>query len=74
MNYLDELSGVNRNGDSKSILTIKNQSEDVNIIGPVIIVNERAGYAVSNTVRSIFNICIDKTKNLEDCESSFFMN
>lgn len=44
MNYLDEISGIDRNGDSKSILTIKNQSEDVNIIGPVIIVNERVGY------------------------------
>lgn len=48
MNYLDELSGINGSGESKSILTIKTRSEDVNIIGPVIIVNEKVGYVELN--------------------------
>lgn len=44
MNYLKELSGINKDGDPKSILTIKNESDDTNIIGPVIILSEKAGY------------------------------
>lgn len=57
MNYLEEISGVDKDGSPKSVITIKNKSEDINVIGPIIMIKEESGY-------------VELDMQFDDCEIS----